>query len=139
MQLRTNGYGQRGVMLLEALIAILIFSIGILGLVGMQAFSIGAISDAKYRSDASFLANEIAAQIWVDRANMANYVSPGGAAPALAIWIAKVNNELPQSAANPPVITVNAGTGVVDVTIRWQQPNSTVVRNYRAVSVIANP
>ena len=51
----------------------------------------------------------------------------------------KVNAELPQSAANPPLITVNAVTGVVDVTVRWQQPNSALVRNYRAVSVVANP
>jgi type IV pilus assembly protein PilV len=44
-------------MLLEALIAILIFSFGILGLVGLQANAINLSTDAKYRADAALLAN----------------------------------------------------------------------------------
>ena len=137
MRGKTGAGEQRGVMLLEALIAILIFSLGILGLVGMQGFAITSVSDAKYRSDASFLANELVTQIWLDRANMANYAFPGGGAPQLAAWIVKVNSELPQSAANPPVVVVNGGT--VDITVRWQQPNTADVRKLRTVSVISNP
>ena len=53
---------QSGVMLLEALIAILIFSLGVLGVVGMQASAIAASRDAKYRTDAALLANEIIGQ-----------------------------------------------------------------------------
>ena len=44
-------------MLIEALIGILIFSIGILALIGMQAAAIRNTADARYRSEASFLAN----------------------------------------------------------------------------------
>lgn len=51
--------GQSGVMLLEALIAILIFSFGVLGIVGLQATAINTVQDAKYRSDAALLANEL--------------------------------------------------------------------------------
>ena len=47
---------QSGVMLLEALIAILIFSLGVLGIVGMQASAVKASRDAKYRADAGLLA-----------------------------------------------------------------------------------
>ncbi|MBL8367702.1 MAG: hypothetical protein JNM54_07255, partial [Candidatus Accumulibacter sp.] len=43
---------QAGVMLLEALIAILVFSLGILSLVALQATSIKLTGDAKYRTDA---------------------------------------------------------------------------------------
>ena len=50
---------QSGVMLLEAMIAILIFSLGILGIVGMQAMAIAASRDAKFRADADLLANEL--------------------------------------------------------------------------------
>ena len=50
---------QSGVMLLEALIAILIFSLGILGIVGMQSSAVAAARDAKYRTDAGLLANEL--------------------------------------------------------------------------------
>lgn len=52
-------------MLLEALIAILIFSVGILAIVALQAVSIKLAGDAKYRSDAALLAEEMLAQMWV--------------------------------------------------------------------------
>lgn len=60
--LRT-GKHQRGVFLIEALVAILIFSLGILGMVAMGATAVSAQSDAQYRSDADGWANEIASQI----------------------------------------------------------------------------
>ena len=41
---------QAGVMLIEALIGILIFSIGILALIGMQGAAIRNTTDARYRS-----------------------------------------------------------------------------------------
>ena len=56
--------GQSGVMLLEALIAILIFSLGILGIVGLQAVQMKLVADAKYRSDAALLAEELIGQMW---------------------------------------------------------------------------
>ena len=52
-------------MLLEAFIAILIFSMGILAIVGMQASAVKTSADAKYRSEASLLANELIGQMWV--------------------------------------------------------------------------
>lgn len=55
---------QKGVMLLEALISILIFSIGILAIIGLQAASIKMSSDAKYRSDASLLAGQYVNAMW---------------------------------------------------------------------------
>jgi type IV pilus assembly protein PilV len=130
-------------MLLEALIAILIFSVGILALVAMQAQSIGYTAEAKYRSEAAFLANEILSRIWVDRAAIANYAFPGGTAADLAVWAAKVNTSLPGAAANPPTIVVNppAGTvpATVTVTIFWQPPGADARRNYSSIAVITNP
>ena len=67
--------GQRGVMLIEALIGILIFSIGILALLGMQAVAMSATIDAKYRSEASFLANEVIGVMWADPAIVRFYDS----------------------------------------------------------------
>jgi type IV pilus assembly protein PilV len=62
-QKRTSG----GSVLLEALVGILIFSIGILALVAMQAESIRNTTEAKYRNDASYLANQIIGRMWADR------------------------------------------------------------------------
>lgn len=77
----SNTGRQSGALLLEALIAILLFSLGILSLVGMQAAAIGNVSEAKYRSDASFLANQLIGQIWVNRTNIADYAYGGSGAP----------------------------------------------------------
>ena len=118
---------ERGVMLIEALIAILIFSIGILAVVGMQAVAIRNVTDAKVRSDAGFLVNELMSQIWTDAGNIAQYAYPGSGAvpPRLTGWIARVNTRLPGSAVVPPIVTITGGTalgGLVQITVRWQLP-----------------
>lgn len=105
---RTLIHQQRGFALVEGLIAILIFSMGILALVGMQAAAIKTSTDAKYRADASYLANQVIGQMWADRANVANYAhypaagvavcTPGGAAsanPNVATWLNNVQAALP--------------------------------------------
>ena len=130
---------QQGVMLIEALIAILLFSAGILAMVGMQGLALSYASDAKYRSDAAFLANELVGQIWVDRGQLANYAYPGGTAPALATWKAKLDAALPGTTTNAPTVTVDAAAGTVDIIIRWQAPNADSARNYRSIALITNP
>ena len=132
------GIRQRGATLLEALIGILIFSIGILALVGMQALAIKHMSDAKYRSDASFFANEIIGQMWVNRASLGTYAYAGAGAPPPAIgsWVTSIQNALPgvTAAANLPIITV-AGT-TVTVTVRWQLPGGGDVHRHITMAYI---
>jgi type IV pilus assembly protein PilV len=68
---------QTGLVMLEGLIAILIFSMAILGVVGMQATAIGKGSESQYRADAAFLANQLLAQMWV-HAGSGVYISQSG-------------------------------------------------------------
>jgi type IV pilus assembly protein PilV len=132
------GIRQRGATLLEALIGILIFSIGILALVGMQALAIKHMSDAKYRSDAAFFASEIIGQMWVNRASLGTYAYAGAGAPPAAIdsWVTSIQNALPgvTAAANLPIITV-AGT-TVTVTVRWQLPGGADVHRHIMMAYI---
>src|SRR5438067_10342212 len=70
---------QQGSFLLEALIGILIFSFGVLGIVGLQAQSMRHISDAQYRGEAVYLAHSMVANMWADnQANLAAKYQPGG-------------------------------------------------------------
>ena len=55
---------QTGSYLLEALIAILIFSFGVLGLIGLLGSSIRVTNDARYRSEAANLAGAMIADMW---------------------------------------------------------------------------
>jgi type IV pilus assembly protein PilV len=68
---RATLQSQRGVFLLEALIAILIFSIGILGIVALGATAVNTQNDAQYRSEAARAADNIVSAMWtsIDRGN----------------------------------------------------------------------
>ena len=59
--------GQQGVVLLEALAAVLVFSVGILALIGIQALSVTSMSDARDRLEAVAVANREIGNLWADR------------------------------------------------------------------------
>ena len=122
-----KGGSQKGVMLLEALIAILIFSVGILAVVGMLTTAVKTVNDSKIRSDASFLTDQLMSQVWVDAGNSASYAWDGtGTAPArLTAWYANVTSRLPNAVNKPPVVTVtgsSANGATVQITVYWQMP-----------------
>ncbi|MES2830399.1 MAG: type IV pilus modification protein PilV [Pseudomonadota bacterium] len=64
---------EAGFSLLECMLALLIVTLGIVGLMSLQGNSIIAVHEAKMRSDAGLLANEMIGLLWVDRLNLANY------------------------------------------------------------------
>ncbi len=86
---------QRGVMLLEALISILIFAMGILAIIGLQASSVSMAGDARYRADANLLANRLIGSMWLANSSptfVADFSSPGGS--QYALWNSSVLNTL---------------------------------------------
>ncbi len=124
---------ERGVMLIEALVAILIFSIGILAVVGMQAVAIKDVTSAKYRSEAAFLAQELLAQMWTDNGNISTYAFAGAGTPPakILVWVNKVQSRLPDGANQLPVVTLTNLTpaapaapkgATVQITVRWRLP-----------------
>lgn len=129
---------QAGVMLIEALIGILVFSIGILALLGMQGAAIKNTTDAKYRSEAAYLASQIVGQMWVDLDQLASYDTDNAAAyPPRDTWMNNVALTLPGvqvGGALSPSIQVgpDAALGLTDrevrVQVQWQQPGATEVR-----------
>jgi type IV pilus assembly protein PilV len=120
---------QQGVVLLEVLVAVLIFSIGILGMIGMQAASVTAVSDAKYRSEAAMVADQIFARIWADQANVTTY-DTGGAAVSLAGFEAKLPNGKRKVAVGPLPALPDPQMRTVTVTITWQPPEGSVVHQF---------
>lgn len=127
-------FDQAGVVLLEALVAILIFSIGILALVGLQAVMIGNSSDAKYRSEASFIVQRRIAEIWADPGNLAA-MSEGDPSDPNSPGT-DVSNLLPGGMR----FTVQTSPGEFLVLVRWQppgDPGNVVVRQHMAIARIA--
>ncbi len=117
---------QHGATILEILVSVLILSLGILALVGLQARSITAAGDAKYRVEATNFADQIVGQMWADRANLANY--PTFAAPAAAAWRDRVMGVAPNPPGLPgaivPVIAVtpDPNGNLITVTVSWAPP-----------------
>ena len=117
---------QAGVMLIEALVAILLFSVGVVAVMGMQAVSIEQVSQAKYRADASYLANQIAGKMWVDQPNLATYVTPG--ATGRASWDATVASTLPQGTG-----AITLAGSMATITVSWRTPNDTTTHKFVSV------
>lgn len=98
---------QKGIALLEALIAILIFSFGVLGIVGLQSAMVKGTTQSKFRSDASYIAERRISMMW---ANPGGLVNGTTTVPV---------TELPNGTRTT---TVNAATGEVTVTVKWTAP-----------------
>ncbi len=139
---------QRGVALLEAMVAIFIFSIGILAVIGMQASSIRNSSEAKYRAQASFLANQIIGQIWADQANISTYASRAGNCAGTGTtstntdaiaWLNTVASTLPGATAARQGIQIDTSNNQVTVTVCWQTaPGATSYHNHVVTARIQN-
>lgn len=110
---------QEGVVLLEGLIAIVIFSLGILAIIGLQSASVRNTTDSKYRMDASFLANQTIGMMWTKRADLASFAGTGTV------------SELP----NGTRTVVVAGKDVT-VTITWRLPGEPAAHRHTVTARI---
>jgi type IV pilus assembly protein PilV len=157
---------QTGMGLLEALIGILIFSLGILAMVAMQAASVNAVADAQYRIEAVNSANQLLSQMWVnmDRTSTASATASlltfehqtsglpadcafsGTAATHAAVtsWLNHLNTGgasgaplLPGATAAMQQIQVDTGaSNRVTITICWNAPNDTTPRRHTVVAYV---
>jgi len=98
---------QLGIALLEALIAVLLFSMGMLALAGLQAAMVKNTSDAKYRAEASFVAQQRLGMIWVGTALPAGYAE---------------NTDISALLPNGTRTVTVSPERVVTVTVSWQSP-----------------
>jgi len=108
-----------GFTLVEVLIAILVFSFGLLGAAAMQAVAVQAATQNGDRSRAALLANEMVSTLWAAR-------SSTPADGDLAAWTAKVATPavsgLPGGAGSVAACTGIAGCAVITVT--WKAPSA---------------
>lgn len=110
-----------GFALIEILVAILLFALGVLSLVGLQGSLTRAQTDAKVRTDAAALASEVIGQMWGDVTNLSSYSGDDCESHARCkSWQDKVSAALPSGTST---ITVTAGSGDVEVSIRWATPS----------------
>lgn len=99
---------QRGSTLIEVLVSMVLFSMGVIGLLRTLAFAVRDSGQAEYRVVAMNLADQRLAQIWADLPHYADYAEVGAVVDAL-----------PNGRR-----TVSFNNAVVTVSVSWQAPAS---------------
>ena len=94
---------QHGTILLEVLVSVLILALGVLSIVGLQAAAIRNTTDAKFRSDAGFVANRTISEMWGNPEALKSY-----------------EDEISDLPSGKRSVTVDGRR--VTVTITWQPP-----------------
>ena len=97
-----------GFALIEALVAVLLFAVGIIALLRVLGTAIKDAGDVQYRAVAATLADGTIGRMWVDRPNWNTYAVVDGVVP-----------ELPNG-----LQTVTVAGNVVTINIRWQPPGA---------------
>lgn len=125
---RHNG----GFLLLEVLVALLIFAFGVLGVVGLQAAMTKAQSGSKYRGDAAYLAQELIGNMWADLPSLAKYTTADCAShPRCNAIKVKIAAALPSGG----LAITQASPGLVEITLTWTPPGEET-RNYRTAAAV---
>lgn len=114
---------QQGFMLLEALIALVIFSMGALALVGLQAAMVSNTTNAKYRADASYVAQQRIGQMWADSDNASLYLEE--------------NTLIPDLLPNGKRTVTQPNINQFVVTVTWQAPGEDEEHNLIVNATIA--
>ncbi|MBI5271447.1 MAG: prepilin-type N-terminal cleavage/methylation domain-containing protein [Burkholderiales bacterium] len=104
----------RGVSLIEVLVSLLVFSLGVLGLAGFQALLTRQAVEASERSRAALMANELVAEMWKARRTELD-------ADVVSAWEARVQDPavlgLPGGEGEVTALDDDAGTVLIEV--RW--------------------
>lgn len=134
---------QRGVSLIDALIAIAILSFGLIGMTRMQGRMVTSSTDAQLRTTAVQMADELLNTVLVDAANAACYTLPqtGACTSAAATarttdWAARVSATMPGTVTR--AVTLDAASGRMTVSIGWTARDSADPRQLNVVTDVRN-
>ncbi|GGP22905.1 type IV pilus modification PilV family protein [Silvimonas iriomotensis] len=135
---------QSGFALLEGLITVLIFSIGIIGLVSMQGAIMKANQQSGMRAQASYFAEEIIGLATVDPNNASCYVtgsatcSNSTAQASVTDWKSRATAQLPNASVTgkTPTVTYSSTTGQFVVTLSWKRTDEPDWHQYVSTTVI---
>lgn len=130
---------QRGVAMLEAMIAIVILAIGLLGTVGLQARSYSALSDASMRAEATIAGEKLFGIMSNDLPNLGNYALAENGAPSSAIapWLAETKLQIPGAKVAVRLVTQSATTTMVEISIRWTRKTGSAENRHVLTSYVA--
>lgn len=129
--MKTPQRHQQGASLIEVLVALLVFSIGVLGMVGLQARASQISSAAEDRTTAALLANDAASLMW-------GRMSVTLTTSEISAWRTRVQASLPpyNSTDVTGTIAVSGTTAVITITWKPVQSKSTDTAKTYSTTVV---
>ena len=119
---------EQGFALIEVLVSLLIFSLGVVGLVGMQSRALQVGMEAQDRNTAAMLANRVASEMHAHKTTDLS-------AAAVSNWEDQVKAQLPNGEG---VVIANSSGTDATVEVSWHPPSrkDTEKSTYRTLVVI---
>jgi len=124
--------------LIEAIVAVVLLAIGLLGAIGMQARSTSALADAGMRAEATIAADKLLGMMAVDLPNVGAYALAAGATPTTRLrpWYDETRSLIPNAQIVVDVATATGRTRVA-ITISWTRKTGAEQNAHRVVSYLA--
>jgi type IV pilus assembly protein PilV len=116
-----------GSALIESLLALVVFSVGLLSLLVLLTSSLKQSDNARYRSEASLLASDLIGQMWSgDRSLKSLRQRFDSASDEYQRWLVRVQATLPGLATdrNQPELLIDDSRNIT-LTLHWQAPSDT--------------
>jgi len=137
---------QNGGGLVEGLMSLVVLSVGILALIGMQAALIQDNSESRVRMQAGFFATSVLGMAAANPQNVGCFiVNSAQSAACVRVdaqaqatgWVDQVMNVLPDAATVPPQVSYDSASGQLTVTLRWRMRGDSMVHNYVAATQVS--
>ena len=141
---------QSGSFIIEAMISLLLFAVGLIGLMALSAQALNQVGQSKARNDASYIAGDLIAEMWVsDTVNIGTWLArldtvvPGAAATSNVYMTSCdcVDVTGPDVCAGPDTGSVaipRPGSQAVTICIQWtDRKDPTNLRRYSTSSLIS--
>jgi type IV pilus assembly protein PilV len=139
--MRAKLHPHRGSILLESLLAIVIFSVGLLSLLMLLSTALVEVGNARYRSEASLLAADLIAEMWTGDRSVASLQARYAVTTSEAYqrWQQRVAAQLPgvTELINSPTVSVDADRSV-SITLSWQGPGQAHAHSLLATARITD-
>ena len=130
-----------GSSLIDALLALLLFSVGMLALLRLLSATLVESANAQYRNQASQLASALVSSMWTGDRSLTSLQARYGTTSAndYQAWLRRVQAYLPgtDAAALQPVVSIDAQRRV-NILLQWRAPSDRSAHQLQVQAVITD-
>jgi Tfp pilus assembly protein PilV len=120
-------HSQQGSFILEAIISLILFAVGLISLMSLSAQAINQVGQSKARNDASYLVGELLSEMWVS------------GTVNLTAWNTRLQTALPEATGTVYLANCDcAATSGADLCSGASSGTAVAVTNSQAVTVCVN-